>query len=278
MSESKAARSRSSRTVAPTRGARSPGRATSLPLPSLRSLAVGALILAVAGLAYVAALETSLFAVSTIEVSGGSPRVKAEVRHALAPVLGRSLLRVDDRALAQRVEALPDVISVRFDRSFPHTLHVTVKPERGVLLLRQGKAAWVVSARGRVMRAVANPKRSALARLWLGKGVPVKVGETLSGANGKLAAAALAPLAAGTFAGGVRTVDSGPDALTLVLGSGPEIRLGGIGNLRLKLTIARRILHIAAEESSATPAYVDVSVPERPVLGGQATDLGSSQP
>lgn len=263
MSESRAARNRNERPAAPARTRPPQG----LPLPSLRSLAVAAAILAVAALAYVAALETSLFAVSTIEVSGGSSRVKAEVRHALAPVIGRSLLRVDDRALEQRVEALPDVVSVRFDRSFPHTLHATVKPERAVLLLREGKNAWVVSARGRVMRTVANPKRSALPRLWLGKNAAVAVGETLSGANGKLAAAALAPLAAGAFSGGVRTVDSGPGALTLVLRSGPQIRLGGIGNLRLKLTIARRILHIAAGESSSEPAYVDVSVPERPVLG-----------
>jgi cell division protein FtsQ len=258
VSEARTARNGKARAASPSRA-----------LPSLRSVAVAAAILALAGVAYVAALETSLFAVSTIEVSGGSPRVKAEVRHALEPVLGRSLLRVDGAALAHRVEALPDVISVRFDRSFPHTLHVAVKPERAVLLLRQGKSAWVVSARGRVMRAVANPRRSSLPRLWLGKDVSVKVGESLGGANGKLAAAALAPLAAGTFAGGVRTVDSGPDTLTLVLGSGPQIRLGGIGNLRLKLTIARRILQIAAAEGSSTPAYVDVSVPERPVLGGQ---------
>ncbi len=232
-------------------------------------MAVAVAILALAALAYVAALDTSLFAVRTIDVSGGSPRVKAEVRHALAPVVGRSLLRVDDRALARRLEALPDVIAVSFDRSFPNTLHVTVKPERGVLLLRQGKAAWVVSALGRVMRTVANPKRSALPRLWVGKNVKVAVGETLSGADGKLAAAAVAPVSGGTFAGGVRTVDSGPQALTLVLRSGPQIRLGGIGNLRLKLTIARRILQIAAREGTSTPAYVDVSVPERPVLGSQ---------
>ncbi len=174
---------------------------------------------------------------------------------------------MEDRALAQRVEALPDVIAVRFDRSFPNTLHVTVKPERAVLLLRQGKAAWVVSALGRVMRTVGNPKRSALPRLWVGKTVKVSVGETLSGADGKLAAAAIAPVTGRTFAGGVRTVDSGPQALTLVLRSGPQIRLGGIGNLRLKLTIARRILQIAAGESTSTPTYVDVSVPERPVLG-----------
>ena len=40
-----------------------------------------------------------------------------------------------------RLDALSDVISVRFDRSFPHTLHVIVKPEHAVLLVRQGKLA-----------------------------------------------------------------------------------------------------------------------------------------
>ncbi|HEX4521172.1 MAG TPA: FtsQ-type POTRA domain-containing protein [Gaiellaceae bacterium] len=270
MSATRDARQGRSRPAARSRPRRpSEPRAARLPLPSLRSAAIAVGILLVAGLAYLGALETSVFAVGTIDVSGGSPQVKAEVRHALSPVLGTSLLRVDDRALARRVEALPDVVSVRFDRSFPHTLHVTVKPERAVLLARQGKAAWVVSARGRVMRAVANPKHSKLPRLWLAKDVHVSVGQTLDAADGKLAAAAVAPVTGATFAGGVRTVDSGPQALTLVLKSGPQVRLGGIGNLHLKLTIARRILRIAAGESTTAPAYVDVSVPERPVLGSQ---------
>ena len=46
------------------------------------------------------------------------------------------------------------------------------------------------------------------------------------------------------------------DALTLVLGHGTEVRLGDIGDLRLKLTIARRILRLAAGSEGATPAYV----------------------
>ena len=91
--------------------------------------------------------------------------------------------------------------------------------------------------------------------------IVVTVGATLSAADGKVAAAAVAPAETGTFAGGVRTVDTGPESLTLVLRSGPQVRLGGIGNLRLKLTIARRILHVAAE-TAASRSYVDVSVPE----------------
>ena len=54
-----------------------------------------------------------------------------------------------------------------------------------------------------------------------------------------------------------------------MLASGIEVRLGDIGDLRLKLAIARRILALAAPSRDTTPAYVDVSVPERPVLGGR---------
>jgi cell division protein FtsQ len=237
-------------------------------LPSLRTAAIALTVIGLAVGAYVAALETSLFAVREITIVGGSARVQAQVRKALAPELGRSLLRISGGEIDRRLTALPDVVSVHVSRFFPDTLRVVVRPERAVLLLRQGKRSFVVSSFGRVMGPVFEPRRSSLPRLWLTRSVPVSVGETLSLYDGKLAAAALAPIAPGLFRGGIRTVTSSASGLTLYLGSGLQIRLGDIGNLRLKLTIARRILQIAASVSSSPPpAYVDVSVPARPVLG-----------
>ena len=61
--------------------------------PTRRSLAIGFGILAFALGAYLLARESSLFAVNTIEVRGGSPRVAAQVRHALASLAGTSLDR-----------------------------------------------------------------------------------------------------------------------------------------------------------------------------------------
>ena len=237
-----------------------------LPLPVLRSLVVGAaLVLAAAG-AYVVARQTSVFAVTSIDVRGGSPGVKAEVRRKLAPTLGTSLLRLDRAALARRLESLPDVVAVSFDRSFPHTLDVTVKAERPVLLIRQGsRASWLVSSFGRVMRKIHAPRRSSLPRLWLPKSVPIRLGETLSAPDGRLAAAAVAPIAPGTLK--VSSVDTRAAGLTLVLRSGPQVRLGDIGDLRLKLAIARRILRWADSHHVPSTTYIDVSVPERPVLG-----------
>jgi hypothetical protein len=57
--------------------------------------------------------------------------------------------------------------------------------------------------------------------------------------------------------------------LTLVLASGTELRLGDSGDLRLKLSIAKRLLPLAAGAR-----YVDVSVPERPVAGSNPQVAG----
>jgi cell division protein FtsQ len=233
--------------------------------PSGRSLALGLLLLALAVGGYLGARETSVFAVRDLEVAGGSPRVKAEVRRALAPELGRSLVRVDGDELERRLAAVPDVLSIRFDRAFPHTLRVVVRPERPALLLRRGAEGWVVSARGRVLRPVRNTRLSSLPRTWVPRNATVRVGELLQPESGGLAAAALAPLAGSRFPGRIHVVRAGKGELTLVLRSGAEVRLGDTGDLRLKLAIARRIL--LATGAASGGAYIDVSVPERPVLG-----------
>jgi hypothetical protein len=74
--------------------------------------------------------------------------------------------------------------------------------------------------------------------------------------------AAIAPLRPLRLGGRVRQVLAGDGQLTLVLASGTELRLGDSGDLRLKLSIAKQILPLAGGA-----AYVDVSVPERPVAG-----------
>jgi cell division septal protein FtsQ len=250
--------------------------------PGLRRfLPRGKALLAVAGFAvlgagaYAAALETSIFAVRTIEITGGSPGVRAELRQALAPELGRSLARIGASEIDRRVRPLADVIGVTFDRHFPHTLRIRVNAERPVLLLRRGKdGTWLVSARGRVMRQLRTPRLSSLPRVWVPSSTDVSVGETLPAKQGGLAAAALAPLARGTFPTGVRFVRESGSELTLVLRSGLQVRLGSVGDLRLKLAIARRILRAVGADSGST-GYLDVSVPERPVIAGSNAQVST---
>jgi hypothetical protein len=133
-----------------------------------------------------------------------------------------------------------------------------------VLVVRQADRAYLVSASGRVLRVLAHPRRSSLPRLWVKRELGIVVGEPLP-RSAAAAAIALAPLRGAPLPGGVRFVRTGEQGLVLVLGSGLEVRLGDGGDLRLKLAIARRILR-ATGVATAGSGYLDVAVPERPVL------------
>ena len=243
-------------------------------LPSGRTLAIAVGAIGLAGGVYAAALETSVFAVRTIVIVGGTPRVQTELRQALAPDLGRSLLKIGSAQVARQVAAIPDLVGVTYDRQFPHTLRVRVNAERPVLLVRRGADTWLVSARARVMQQLRTPKLSSLPRVWVPRRTTIEVGSTLTAADGGLAAAALAPVARHTFPSSVRFVRASGSELTLVLRSGLEVRLGDIGDLRLKLAIAQRILR-AVGAGSSTSGYLDVSVPERPVVKATNSQLSS---
>jgi cell division protein FtsQ len=229
--------------------------------PSRQSLLIGVGVLAVAAGAYAVARETSAFAVDRIEVRGAPPRVAAEVRHAVATLRGNSLLSLDGSALVRQVDELPSVVSAGYDRAFPHTLRIVVVPEQPVAVVRQGAKAWLVSARGRVMRPLPPHGAWRLARIWIPKTTPVAVGGFLP-ANHAAAIARSLALAAG-FPAHVAFAALRRDGLVLRLRNGLELRLGDPTDVRLKLAIARAALR----RLPAGAVYVDVSVPGRPVAG-----------
>jgi cell division septal protein FtsQ len=231
-------------------------------VPSGRSIALGLALLAVAGGAWAGARLTSLFAVERISITGAPAAVEADVRRTLGSVGGESLLAVDLARLRVRVEALASVASVSFDRAFPHTLAVTVVPERPVAVLRQGARSWLASERGRVMRGLVRGARPALPRVWLGRGVSIHVGAALRG-PAAAAVAAVAPLAGSALALDVASVQASAGELTLKLRGGVEVRLGNASDLPLKLAVASSVV---PKLDAATP-YLDVSIPRWPVAG-----------
>ncbi len=211
--------------------------------------------------AYFAARDTSTFAVRTISVSGGTPALRDQVRAALAPLRGRSLLALDGGALERKVDALPAIVSTTYDRSFPHTLRVRVVPEVPVAVLHRGREAWLVSARGRAIKEIKTGTRLGLPRIWVPTSAQVAAGDFLAPDQGGTAAHVLA-LAAG-FPARFTTVSLSHGELTMQLRLGIELRLGEPVDVRLKLAIARRALRILPPGST----YLDVAVPQRPVSG-----------
>ena len=231
-------------------------------LPSGRSLVVGLLLLLTGLGLYAAARSTSAFAVDRIAVQGASPEVAADVRKALAPALGESLLGLDLSELTRRAEQVPMVAAASFDRGFPHTLEIAVVPEVPVAVLRQGSSSWLAAAGGRVVAELDKGERPGLPRVWLRRTVDVRVGESLRGPQ-RLAVAAVAPLVEDPLPAVVNSVQAGRDGLTLTLRSGIELRLGDAADLAVKLAVADQVLR----EHGDLHGYLDVSVPERPVAG-----------
>ena len=211
--------------------------------------------------AYFAARETATFAVRTIDVRGGTPALRMQVRIALAPVVGTSLLALNRGAIQRRVDALPAVVSTSYDRAFPHTLRVTVVPEEPVAVLHRGRETWLVSARGRTIARIPSHTDMALPRIWVPTAAPVAAGAFLQPEDGGTAARVLA-LATG-FPARFTTATLSHGELTLRLRLGIELRLGEPVDVRLKLAVARRALRVLPPGST----YLDVAVPQRPVAG-----------
>jgi cell division protein FtsQ len=230
-------------------------------VPTRRSLAVGLGIVVLACFAYLLARETPLFAIDRIEVQGASPRVAGEVRQALATLVGRPLVGLDGSEVLQKVDALPTVVSATYDRGFPHTLRVTVVPERPAAVLRSGVSSWLVSARGRVMERLSLRADRSLPRVWVPAHTAEPVGSLLEGVQARVAVRAAG--LAGAFASRIATVTYGDRTLVLHLRSGLEILLGAASDVKLKVAVAARAL----TELPSGSTYLDVSLPGRAVSG-----------
>jgi len=233
--------------------------------------------LAGVGLLYLGARETPVFALHEVEVSGAPANVRADVLAEIADLRGRSLVSLDGHALVQRLEALPTVRSVSYDRAFPNTLRVTVEPERPVAVLVQDADTWVVSVTGRVIGPESPEDTDGLPRVRdrqdgvLHPGASVVSNDIL----GVLAALAEAPK---SMALPIRSGRLEEDDLSFVLtgdgGARPLLELGEPADVGVKLRVAALVLHKMTPEERASLGYLDVSLPDRPVASSNTQPSG----
>lgn len=235
-------------------------------LPGLRLAATAAAAATLAFLGYTTSAGTTLFAVENVEVVGAPPDVAAEVRAAVAPLAGTSLARLDGDGLAARLRTLPSVRAVEYDRAFPSTLRLVVHAERPVAVVRLGQAAWLVSERGRVLRAVEPGTLGHFPRVWAGPDSGVAPGDIIADGDVRLAVRALAAVPK-RFPARVIAARRADAGLVVVLASRAEVRLATADSVALKLAAAGRVLAALPDEERAAVAYVDASVPDRVVVG-----------
>jgi cell division septal protein FtsQ len=229
---------------------------------------IAAAAAAVLALLYLAARETPLFAVRTVAITGGSEAVRKAVREAAQPVEGESLVALDGKALVRELEALPSVRSASYDRAFPSTLRIFVHPELPLGIVRLGPDRWVVSERGRIIRRyTSDSERYPRFRL---PGRPnVVPGSYLTdpGAQVVLGALAVVPR---NFPVRIQMVRLEGGRLTMDLWAPwgrPELRLGEAVDVQAKLAVAAVVLRSLSADERSSVGYVDVSVPERTVVG-----------
>jgi cell division septal protein FtsQ len=232
-------------------------------LPSGRSLAFGFALLVLAVVAYLGARTSSVFAIERIRVEGLPVLERESALAALRPLEGRSLVGVERADLERRLAPLPGVLSFDYDRAFPNTLVVRAVAEVPLAVLRRGDESWLVSHRGRVLRRIVRGTLPGLPRVWVPRRTFVAAGTTLADESGGSAVRALALFEEAGVDGDARTVRTSGE-LTYLLSSGLEIRLGSARAAELKLAAAAAI--VPRLESDA--AYLDVTVPARPVVGG----------
>jgi cell division septal protein FtsQ len=228
--------------------------------------AAGALL----ALLYLAARETALFAVRTVEITGGSEAVRTAVREAAQTAEGESLVALDGKSLVRELEALPSVRSASYDRAFPSTLRLFVRPELPVGIVRLGAERWVVSERGRIIRRYAAGLTERYPRFELPGRPNIVPGAYLTDPEARVVLGALAVVPK-HFPVRIHMVRLEGGQLTMDLRApwgSPELRLGEAVDVKVKLAVAAVVLRSLSADAHSPVGYVDVSVPERTVVGG----------
>jgi cell division protein FtsQ len=235
-------------------------------VPSRRTVALALAVVGLAGLAYLGARQTAVFAFESAKVTGAPPGVAADVRTALRPLEGTSLVALDPDDVEDLLAGVPTVRVAHVDRAFPHGLAIQVEPERALAVFRDGPKAWLVAETGRVLRPLDPTARPKLPRIRVEVTRTPAVGGALPGEDVGDALAVLAALPA-RFPGRVLYATAEEDGLVLALADGPDIRLGEPTMLARKLAAAAAVLRSLPEEERLPLGYLDASVLERVVAG-----------
>jgi cell division septal protein FtsQ len=238
-------------------------------VPWRRVSAGAAAAVAALALLYVGARETPVFAVRDIEVTGGTGAVRRAVEEAARPVEGTSLVALDGSSLVDELEALPTVRSVTYDRAFPSTLRIFVRPELPLAVLKLGADRWLLSERGRVIRSYEADPIERYPAFRLAPRPNVRPGAFISDLEARTILGALASLPR-RFPARIDKVSLADGQLTMGLKApwgSPQVRLGEAVDLRVKLAVAALLIRSLSADDRSEVTYLDVSVPERTIVG-----------
>lgn len=204
--------------------------------------------------------NSSLFEVREVEVVGATTS-KAEIKATLErAALEMTTLHVREDELADAVRGFPTVGSITVDAQPLHKLKIEIGERTPVAIVVEGGQTIPVSGDGYLLRG-----------LKLQRDLP-PIEPSARSADGRLSdddveQAALLAAAPEELVEGVErsTYDPGSGGVVIDLSNGIELRLGDSTDAEAKWAAAAAIL---SDPDLGGPAYIDVSVPDRPVSGG----------
>jgi cell division protein FtsQ len=196
-----------------------------------------------------AVLESSLLAVTTVDVVGAHRSSVAQVRDVADVPLGQPLARLDLGAVERRVEQLPTVASAVVTREWPHTVRVTLVERQPVAVARTATGWRLLDEHGVDLGGTSTAPA----------GLPVLALDpsTSDPAVVRAAAQVAAELPARLRARVEQVVARSPDDVRLALVSGQTVRWGSPDDGTLKAQVLAALMR--------QPAHVyDVSAPDAP--------------
>lgn len=223
-----------------------------------RRVIVVVLVLALLAAGYMLWLrDSALVAVDEVTVTGAESYPAAEAALARAGA-EMSTLHVDQDALAAAVSDVPAVVSIETSTDFPHGLTIDVQARR--------PAGWLAVDGGTILAGDGVVLESGVEHP---DGLPViEVEEPAIGGRAEgeaLAAAEVLGPAPDALARQVEAAGFDPEHGPVVtLSPGIDLRFGDSGQAALKWRAAAAVL---ADPSLSSASYVDLSAPERPVVG-----------
>ena len=248
--------------------------------PALRArlrrclLAAAATVVLAGG--YLALRASPLFGIDTVVVLGAKGTAAEAIRaRADAAVGSESLLSVDPQVVADAIASLPLVRSVQVDRAFPHELRIRVVAERPAAIVETGTSRYTIARSGRVMGEA--PKTSRLPQISATAAAVPAPGQALPPSTRDQVRLAAALLDHGDLR--VTLIADDQSGLRARLQGGAELRLGDGSALDRKLVVAASLLANRPRADGGGPLplmYLDVSVPDHPVLRSERGDPGTA--
>lgn len=225
-------------------------------------LLAGVVVLAFATFAWVKIPQLAFFEIRHISITGASAVPDLLVRRRIDDLVeNRSVFEVDTDRIEREVEKLPFVHTAHVD---PHRLQggisLHVSEYEPLAFAIAGENGWLVARDGRVLvRGRIQDWRDRVPVVRLERD-EVRAGQRV----GEEAALRLLRVVPPTFPAAVRTVEIGEDGIVARLHDGPQLRIGGDRELRIKLQVVERLLTMLGPQRRESIEYIDVSVPERP--------------